>query len=571
MRNRELAGIFNEIADLLEIKGDNPFRIRAYRRAALNIETLSEDVSNIPQEELMKIPGIGKDLAGKIGEYMQSGKISSYEELKKEVPGSLALLLSVPGLGPKTAKLLFDELHITSLDDLEHFAKEHKLSRLPGIKEKTEENILKGIAMLRRGRERQPLGTVMPIADEIFEYLKRKAPVHKLSIAGSIRRWKDTVKDIDILATSTDPKAVMKVFVKLPQVRDIIMQGTTKSSVVTSEGIQVDLRVVEESSFGAALAYFTGSKSHNIRLREIAVRKGLKINEYGIFREKDGRRLGGDREEDVYRLLGLSYIPPELREDSGEIEASLEGRLPKLVTLSDIKGDLHVHTMRSDGSHDFDELIEAARKKGYEYIAITDHSQGLGIAHGLSVERLLEEKKEIDALNRRLKGFRVLAGTEVDIRGNGEIDFPDEVLRQMEIVVASIHSGFKQSSEKITRRLIAAIQNPYVTVIAHPSGRLIGERDPYDVDMDAVFQAAKETGTALEINAYPLRLDLNDVYAKKAKDMGVPIVISTDTHIKNQFEFMRYGVSIARRGWLEKKDVFNTYRYKDLIKKIKKS
>ena len=570
MKNQEVAALFNEIADLLEIKGDNPFRIRAYRRAAMNIETLVKDVSNISKDELMNIPGIGKDLAGKIEEYVRSGKISSYEELKREVPETLGLLLSVPGLGPKTAKLLFDELNITNLEDLEHCAEQHELSRLPGIKAKTEENILKGLAMLKRGRERQPLGKVVPIADEIFEQLKHKAPVHNLTIAGSIRRWKDTIKDIDILATSRDPKAVMKVFVRLPQVKDVVMHGSTKSSVVVSDGLQVDLRVVEEESFGAALAYFTGSKSHNIRLREIAVRKGLKINEYGIFRERDNRRLGGEREEDVYRLLGLSYIPPELREDSGEIEASLDGRLPKLVGAGDIKGDLHVHTKRSDGSHDFDELIEAARKSGYEYIAITDHSQGLGIAHGLSIERLLEEKKEIDALNKKLRGFRLIAGTEVDIRSNGEIDFPDEVLRKMEIVVASIHSGFKQSSEKITRRLITAIQNPYVTVIAHPSGRLIGERDPYDVDMDAVFQAARETGTALEINAYPLRLDLNDVYAKKAKDMGVPIVVSTDTHITNQFEYMRYGVAIARRGWLEKKDILNTFTYKDLLKKIKK-
>jgi DNA polymerase (family 10) len=570
MKNQEVAALFNEIADLLEIKGDNPFRIRAYRRAAMNIETLAKDVSNISKDELMNIPGIGKDLAGKIEEYVRSEKISSYEELKREVPESLGLLLSVPGLGPKTAKLLFDELNITNLEDLEHYAEQHELSRLPGIKAKTEENILKGLAMLKRGRERQPLGKVVPIADEIFEQLKHEAPVHNLTIAGSIRRWKDTIKDIDILATSRDPKAVMKVFVRLPQVKDVVMHGSTKSSVVVSDGLQVDLRVVEEESFGAALAYFTGSKSHNIRLREIAVRKGLKINEYGIFRERDNRRLGGEREEDVYRLLGLSYIPPELREDSGEIEASLDGRLPKLVGTGDIKGDLHVHTKRSDGSHDFDELVEAARKSGYEYIAITDHSQGLGIAHGLSIERLLEEKKEIDALNKKLRGFRLIAGTEVDIRSNGEIDFPDEVLRRMEIVVASIHSGFKQSSEKITRRLITAIQNPYVTVIAHPSGRLIGERDPYDVDMDAVFQAARETGTALEINAYPLRLDLNDVYAKKAKDMGVPIVVSTDTHITNQFEYMRYGVAIARRGWLEKKDILNTFTYKDLMKKIKK-
>jgi DNA polymerase (family X) len=571
MKNQEIARIFNDIADLLEIKGENPFRIRAYRRAALNIEGLSNDVSQTSREELLKIPGIGQDLAGKIEEYSKTARIQAYEDLKKEIPGGLSVLLSVPGLGPRTAKLLFDQLQITNLEELERFAKEHKLSGLPGIKEKTEENIIKGIEMLKRGMERQPLGRVLPIANDILEQIKKNPAVRKLTVAGSIRRWKDTIKDIDILATSQDPRSVMSTFVHLPQVKEVLMHGPTKSSVLIQEGLQVDLRVVEEDSFGAALAYFTGSKAHNIRLREMAVKDGLKINEYGVFREKDNKKLGGAKEDDVYKSLGLPYIPPELREDSGEIEAALEGKLPKLVKLNDIKGDLHVHTKRSDGSHDFGELIEAARKRGYEYIAITDHSKGLGIARGLSPERLIEEKKEIDALNKRLKGFRLLTGTEVDIRSNGEIDFPDEVLRILDIVVASIHSGFRQSREQITGRLIAAMKNPYVTVIAHPTGRLIGERDPYDVDMDEIFRVAKETGTAIEINAYPLRLDLNDIYAKKAGEMGIPIVISTDTHVTSQFGYMEYGVSIARRGWLEKSGVLNTLSYKSLIKALKKN
>lgn len=570
MKNQDITRIFNDIADLLEIKGDNPFRIRAYRRAALNIDSLSKDVSETPRDELMEIPGIGQDLAAKIEEYVRTGKIQAYEDLKKEVPEGLSMLLSVPSLGPKTAKLLFDELKIKDLDDLERYAREHKLSGLPGIKEKTEENILKGIEMLKRGMERQPLGKVLPIANDIFEHLKKTAPVNKISIAGSLRRWKDTIKDIDILATAKDPKAVMNAFVHMPQVKDILMHGPTKSSVIITEGLQVDLRVVEEESFGAALAYFTGSKSHNIRLREMASREGLKINEYGIFREKDDRKVGGEKEEDIYRILGLTYIPPELREDTGEIETALEGRLPKLVVLSDIKGDLHVHTKRSDGSHDFDELIGEARKRGYEYIAITDHSKGLGIAHGLSVERLFEEKKEIEAINKKLRGFRLIAGTEVDIRSDGEIDFPDEVLKQIEIVVASVHSGFRQSRDQITKRLVSAMKNPYVSVIAHPTGRLIGEREPYEVDMDEVLKTAKETGTAIEINAYPLRLDLNDIYARKAKEMGIPLVINTDTHITSQFDYMKYGVSIARRGWLEKKDVLNTLNCDALLKRLKK-
>lgn len=570
MKNQEIAKIFNDIADILEIKGENPFRIRAYRRAAMNIEGLTKEVSEITKEELIKIPGIGQDLAGKIEEYIKTGKLDFYENLKKEVPEGLSKLLSVPSLGPKTAKLLYERLKIKDLDELERLAREHKLSGLPGIKDKTEENILKGIEMLKRGIERQPLGKVLPLANDIYEHLKRKAPINKISLAGSIRRWKDTIKDIDILATSKDPKAVMDVFIHLPHVKEVLMRGPTKSSIVTNEGIQVDLRVVEEESFGAALAYFTGSKAHNIRLREMAVKAGLKINEYGIFREKDNKKLGGEKEEDIYRILGLPYIPPELREDAGEIEAAIENRLPTLVELKDIKGDLHVHTKLSDGSHDFDELIKAAMDRGYEYIAITDHSKGLGIARGLTIEKLLDEKKEIDSINKRLKGFRLISGTEVDIRSNGEMDFPDEILKRLEIVVASIHSGFRQGKDKIMKRLVSAMRNPYVSIIAHPTGRLIGERDPYEIDIEEILKVAKETGTAIEINAYPLRLDLNDIYAKKAKDMGVPIVISTDTHIVSQFDYMAYGVSIARRGWLEKKDVLNTLPCDLLLEKLKK-
>ncbi len=569
MKNQEIARIFNDIANLLEIKGENPFRIRAYRRAEQNIDGLTRDVAETPKDELMKIPGIGQDLAGKIEEYVKTGRLQFYEDLKKEVPESLSVLLSVPGLGPKTAKLLFERLKVKDIETLEQLAREHKLIVLPGIKEKTEENILKGIEMLKRGMERQPLGKVLLYANDILKHLKKKAPVKKLTIAGSIRRWKDTIKDIDILATSENPKEVMDIFVHLPHVKEVLMHGPTKSSVIIFEGLQVDLRVVEEDSFGAALAYFTGSKAHNIRLREMAVKSGLKINEYGVFREKDNKKIGGKEEEDIYRILGLPYIPPELREDSGEIEAAITGRLPQLVELKDIKGDLHVHSKWSDGSHDFEELIQEAKKRGYEYIAITDHSKGLGIARGLNAERLMEEKKEIDAINKRLKGFRLIVGTEVDIRSDGHMDFPDDILREMDIVVASIHSGFKQNREQITKRLVSAMRNPYVSVIAHPTGRLIGEREPYDVDMKEVLKVAKETRTAIEINAYPLRLDLNDIYAKMAKEMGVPIVISTDTHITSQFDYMAYGVSIARRGWLGKSDILNTMGYNSLIKTLK--
>lgn len=569
MINQQIAGIFNEIADLLEIRGENPFRVRAYRKAARSIEGLTTDVSPMTEEALRRIPGIGHDLAGKIKEFISTGKIQAHEELTDKIPEGLIQLLSVPGLGPKTTKLLYEKFRIKDIAELERLAREHRLSGLPGIKEKTEENILKGLDMLKRGRERHPLGKVLPVANEILKQLHEKAPVTKLCLAGSLRRWKDTIKDIDILATSRDAKKAMNVFVNLPQVKDVLMHGPAKSSVIIREGLQVDFRVVEDQSFGAALAYFTGSKAHNIRLREMAAKKGLKANEYGIFREADNKKLGGGKEEDIYRLLDMAYIPPELREDTGEIEAALEGTLPRLVDIKDIKGDLHVHSNWSDGRHTFEELIETARKRGYEYIAITDHTKGLGIARGLSEDRILDEMNEVQAINKRLKGFRLLMGVEVDIRSDYTLDMPDEILRKLDIVVASIHSGFKQSEAQLTGRLVSALKNPYVSVIAHPTGRLIGEREPYELNMEKVFSVAKETGKAMELNAYPLRLDLNDVFIKRAKALGIPVVISTDAHLTAQFGYMEYGVSTARRGWLERNDVLNTHSAENLLKWLK--
>lgn len=569
MHNQDVARIFNEIADILEIQGDNPFRIRAYRRAAQNIEGLASDITGITEEELQKIPGIGRDLAEKIREYASSGRISQYETLKKEVSPGLLRILSVPGLGPKTAKLLFEKLGIKGIDDLEKKARSGKLRGLPGIQAKTEENILKGIAMIRRHSGRFPLGRVLPVAGSIIKALRKSAPVNRLSIAGSLRRWKDTVKDIDLLATAKDARRVMDKFTQLKQVKEIIATGPTKSSVITEEGIQVDLRVVSEDSFGAALAYFTGSKEHNIRLREMAVHEKLKINEYGIFDVKTGKRIGGKEEGDVYRILGMQYIPPELREDSGEIEAALKNKLPRLVELNNIKGDLHVHTSASDGSHSLKELVDLARKRGYAYLAITDHSKGLGVARGLSIERIVKQNEEIRAMNRKIKGFRLLSGVELDIRSDGTLDYPDDVLRRFDIVVASIHSGFRQSREKITGRLVAAMKHPLVSVIAHPTGRLIGEREAYAVDMNEVLRVARDTGTALEINSYPLRMDLNDTFSRKAGEMGVTLAISTDTHVAYQFDFINYGVGVARRGWLEKHNVLNTLNYTALMKRLK--
>ena len=569
MKNQQIAKIFSEMAELLDLKGENVFRVRAYRRAAQNIDGLPKDVATLSEEEIEAIPGIGKDLAGKIHEYLETGKIAKHEEMKKEIPEGVLQLLQVPGLGPKKAKMLFEKLKIKSVDDLEDALKKKKLSGLPGIQRKTEENILKGVEFLKRGTERRPLGRVLPLADDIIRRVRDAAPVDKIEVAGSIRRMKDTVKDIDILTTSMHPDKIMDVFVNLPHVARVLMHGPTKSSIITEEGIQVDLRVVEDDSFGAALQYFTGSKQHNIKLREMAVRAGLKINEYGVFKEPGDRKIGGKKEEDVYAALELPYIPPELREDTGEIEAAMKGKLPDLVTLEDIKGDLHVHTKWSDGSHDIDTVVKAAKKKGYQYIAITDHTKGLGVAHGLDEKRLAEEIKLIDEANKKLSGFRILKGTEIDIRGDGRLDLPGDALAGLDIVVASVHSGFRQTEEQITKRIISAIRNPCVSVIAHPTGRLIGERDAYAVDMDAVLKEAAKHGVAMEVNAYPLRLDLNDLHIKMAKEYGVPIVISTDAHVTTQYDFMTYGVSIARRGWVEKKDVLNTLSYEPLIKWLK--
>lgn len=569
MKNQEIAKVFTEIADLLEIKGDNPFRIRAYRRAAQNIEGLSKRVEDLSKEELIEIPGIGNDLADKIITYINTGRLEILDELKKEIPEGIFEIMRVPGVGPKTAKLFYEKLNIKSVEELERMASERKLSNLPGIKGRTEDNILKGIQTLKKSRDRKPIGKVLPIAMEIVDFLKKKAPILRIDIAGSIRRWKDTIKDIDILALSENPLKTMTIFTEMPNVKEILSKGVTKSSVITHEDIQVDLRIVEEKSYGAALAYFTGSKNHNIKVRELALKKGLKINEYGIFRQADDYKLGGEKEEDIYRILGLPYIPPELREDTGEIEAALDGTLPELITIGDIKGDLHMHSNWSDGSHKIEELVEAARMLGYSYIAITDHSKGLGVARGLTEEKVLEQIKIIDIINRRLKDFVILKGIEVDIKSDGSLDLPDEILKLLDIVVASIHSGFKQSRSQLTSRLISAIKNPFVSIIAHPTGRLLGERDEYDVDMEEVFRIAKNSNKVFEINAYPARLDLNDRYARRAKELSIPIVISTDTHIISNMDYMRYGVSIARRAWLKKEDVLNTLSIENLLKNLK--
>jgi DNA polymerase (family X) len=567
MKNREIARIFSDIADIMEIREENPFKIRAYRKASLNLEGLTRDVAEMSHKELLDIPGIGADLAAKIEEYLQSGTMAMHEKLKGEIPAGVFALLAVPDLGPKTAKNIYDTLGVKSIEELEHAAAEHKLIGVRGIQQKTEENILKGIAAVKRGRERKALGKILPAAQDLVALLKQQAPVERIEVAGSIRRRRESIKDIDIVATSADPKAVMEAFVTLPQVYEVMMRGPTRASVLIREGVQVDLRVVERESYGAALAYLTGSKPHNVHLREMAVKKGLKLNEYGIF-DEDNNHLGGAEEADVYRLLGLPFIVPELREDQGEIEAALEGRLPQLITLADLRGDLHVHTRWSDGAHRIIDMVQAARQRGLSYIAITDHSQGLAIARGLTVERLTEQAQEIKLLNQELKDFRVLHGTEMDILPDGTLDFPDKVLKKLDLVVASVHSGFGLPRDKMTARIAAAMRNPWVSFIGHPTGRLIGERDGYDVDMEELLRVAKETGTAMEINSYPTRLDLADRYVRRAKELGVGIAINSDAHVKSQFETLSYGISVAQRGWLEKRDVLNALNADELLKRL---
>ena len=571
MKNAEIVVLFSEIADYLEVKGENPFRVRAYRRAAQAIEGLAEDIAALAARDgLQELPGIGKDLAAKIREYLSTGAIQYLDGLRAEIPAGVIEMLGIHGVGPRTAKLLYDQVGVDSVEKLEALAQAHKLAGLPGIQAKTEENILKGIAVWRSGRERMPLGAALLLAEDILPRLRALPEVRQIEAAGSLRRMKETVKDIDILVTSASPARVMEVFVGLPNVTEILAHGETKSSVRLREGIQTDLRVVEPESFGAALQYFTGSKQHNIRVRELAQRRGLKVSEYGVFEEQANRRVAGKTEEEVYAAVGLPWIPPELREDGGEVEAALEGRLPPLVSLADIRGDLQMHSTWSDGAHPLAELVEGVRAKGYRYMALTDHSRAVTVAGGMTEERLLRMVEEVRALNGRLRGFRILAGCEVDILGDGSLDFPDEILRRLDIVLVSVHSRFKMPRGEMTARIVKAVSHPLVHILAHPTGRLIGERAAYEVDMEAVLAAARQAGTAVEINASPSRLDLNDHQARRAKDLGVPVVISTDAHAIGQLDFMRFGVSVARRAWLAPADVLNTKSEKELLAWLRK-
>ncbi|MBO8127987.1 MAG: DNA polymerase/3'-5' exonuclease PolX [Peptococcaceae bacterium] len=569
MYNDKVADIFLNIARILEINNANPFRIRAYRNAAHRLKTLTEDISEIAKRgELEQIPGIGKDLAYKIREYLDTGSIRYYEELKSKLPGEILDFLNIPGIGPRLAETLYYKLNITSINELEKKARNQQLRGVKGIKSKTEDNILRGIKLFREGRERYPLGYVLPYAEKIRQQLCEALGSTTISLAGSIRRRKTTVKDIDILVASDDPAKVVDVFLNLVPPAEILAKGSTKTSIITEQGYQIDLRVVSEDSYGAALCYFTGSKLHNIRIRELALKKGLKINEYGVY--KDGHKIAGATETEVYDALGLAYIPPEIREDVGEIEAVLQNQIPTLVKPEDIKGDLHVHSKYSDGTGTIEEIAAQARALGLEWVAVCDHSKSLRIAKGLTEEDLRRKISDIRSFNDRSPDIKLLCGTEVDILPDGRLDYPDNILAELDFVIAAVHSAFKQDRTAMTERLVKAARHPLVHSIAHPTGRLFGEREAYDVDIDRIIETCSRHGTALEINAYPKRLDLDGPSCRLARKKGVRLTIGSDAHLVHQMNYLSLGVAAARRGWLIATDVLNTLSYNELRRFLQK-
>ena len=565
MKNQELADIFNQIADALEFKGELPFRIIAYRKAARVLEELTEDIETIAAKGgLQEISGIGEGIAKKIDEFLKTGKMKKYQEALAGIKPELLELLNIQNLGPKTLALANKELGVQSIKDLKRVIEDGSLAKLFRMGDKKVENIKKGIEIYEQAGERIPIDEALKIAEEYAFYLKKSPDVIQVAPSGSLRRMRETIGDIDILVTGKNGAKIINYFTKYSEVSRVLSAGDTKGSVMVGTGAdarQVDIRIVPEKSYGAALQYFTGSKAHNVKIRALAKDKGMKVSEYGVFRGE--KQIAGKTEEDVYKVIGLAWIPPELREDRGEIEAAMKNKLPKLLEAADIKGDLQMHSNYSDGIASIEDMAKAAQKLGYEYIAITDHSQSAKYAHGLTIDRLKKQWAEIDRLNDKFPKFKILKGIEVDILANGKLDTPDKILAKLELVVGAIHQGFKKN---VTERICAALANPLVHMIAHPSGRLISKREGYDVDLEKVLECALKYKKVLEINAYYDRLDLNELYARKAKDMGIRLAINTDGHGPRDLEWMRYGIGTAHRAWLEKKDVINTLSYKELKK-----
>ena len=568
MNNEEIAQVFNNIGDLLGLKGEIIFKIRAYSKAARTIEHYPMELAQIFKEEgeagLSNVPSVGPAINKKIQELLSTGGLEYYEKLKAEFPDGVIALKDVPGVGPKTAYKISKELGVNDLNGLEAALKEGAVAGLPGLGEKAAANILHHLQTLKTKDRRIPIGRALGVVEEIVGALHDVPGLHRLEPAGSLRRYRETVGDIDLMGTAEDPEMVLSALARLPQVTEVLVHGPKKVSVLVKNGLQVDLRIVEEEVYGSLIQYFTGSQQHNVMLRERARRRGLSINEYGITDLETGRVERFATEEAMYQRLGLQFIPPELREGQREIEQAAKGAIPHLVEVSDLRGDLHSHTSESDGRDTLEEMALAARAAGLEYLAITDHSSGRGIANGLSDQRLLEHIDRIRELNGRIDGIELLTGSEVDIRADGTMDYSDELLEKLDVVIGSVHSAMSQSKEVMTARVIKAMGNPHVDIIGHPTCRILGERVPVEIDIDAIFRAALETGTVLEIDAQPGRLDLKDSYIYRAREMGVALVIDSDAHATEQFDNLRLGVAVARRGWCEKGHILNTLTLEEL-------
>jgi DNA polymerase (family 10) len=566
VHNADIARAFEEIADRLEIGDANPFRVRAYRNAARVVGELKLDVAARIRggEPLPKLPGIGEDLAGKLSELATTGRCEMLERLRKKMPPAITELLRVPGLGPKRVRALYRELDVQTLEQLQRAARDQRIRELPGFGEKSELNLLQSVEARLSKARRFKLAVAAQYADALAGYLRESAGVGEIVVAGSLRRMRETVGDIDILATADARSDIMERFVRYGEVKEVLSRGETRASVVLDSGIQVDLRVVPRESYGAALHYLTGSKAHNIAVRQLAQARGLKLNEYGVFRGT--KRVGGETEKSVFEAVGLPYIEPELREEHGEIEAARSGRLPKLIELGDLRGDLHAHSKWSDGRNSIREMALAARERGLSYLAITDHSRRLAMARGLDPERLRRQWSEIEAAE--VPGMTLLKGIEVDVLEDGTLDLPDSVLGGLDVVIAAVHSKFNLSRERQTERILRALDHPLVSMLAHPLGRMIDEREPYDVDMLRIVRKAAARGRYLELNAHPERLDLLDTHCRMAKDEGVLVSINSDAHSVLEFDNLRYGIGQARRGWLEKKDVLNALPLPELRRRL---
>lgn len=573
MKNADIATVFENIADLLELKGENRFKIRAYARAAETIRHLPEEMESMHEEgkDFKDVAGIGDAIAAKSMELITTGQLRYYEELKSQFPDGIINLMDIPGIGPKTAYRLATELGVGTVDQLEAAIRDGRVAKLNRLGEKTAANIMRAIEAFRRKDRRIPLGEALPVVEEILSALKTLPGVLNLTPAGSLRRFKETVGDIDLMGTADDPQSVITAFVALSQVREVLAQGSTKASVILPGGLQADLRMVEHADFGSLLQHFTGSKQHNVTLRTWAQKKGFSLSEYGIADLKTGRVERFGREDDFYAYLGLQYIPPEIREDMGEIDLAERNAIPALIELGDIKGDFHTHSTGSDGIDSIEDMAGAAGALGYEYLAITDHSSGRNIGSDRKLERVMKQTEEIKKLNSLPDGPFLLNGVEVDIKADGSLDLPDEVLAQLDIVIASVHSSFLQNREVMTRRIIGAIENPNVDMVAHPTCRKIGEREPVDVDLEAVYSAAARHGKALEINAIPDRLDLKDIHAYRARELGVTLAIGSDAHAVYHLGFMKFGIGVARRAWCQPGDILNTRPLKEVLDFLRRS